>query len=156
MEKLLVKAILEGYYGFSRKKKGVKFYIAKLEDYSHIWMKALNFEPPPPGAVVAEYLKTPEAKSKYAKFIPYDKKTHPKASVPEEIATTAPVVPDEDEEGEGEKIVEDGFLDAKAEEEAAKPKAKGGKAKGKAKAKKAEVEDADEEAPPAQDHGDVL
>ena len=78
-EGLLVKAKLTCFYADSRQKVGTQFYIAKLEDFSHAAMVALNFEPPPMTEAQARFIGSSEYKSKFKKFQPYDKKTHPKS-----------------------------------------------------------------------------
>lgn len=54
---LRVKAIRRGFYDLQLKEEGAKFRLAKIEDFSHEWMKPLDFKPPPkklppPGVVV--------------------------------------------------------------------------------------------------------
>ncbi len=150
-EKYLVQAIFEGYYGYSRKRKGVRFHIGSLQEFSHIWMKPIGFVPPAPQGAVAKYVEGPEYKSRQATFVPFDKKTHPK-SVP------ATVVAEDGEEAEVEApLVEDGFLDAQEEIQAEAPAKGKGKGKGKGKKKPEPEADAEEaEAEEADESGDVL
>lgn len=71
-----VKAIRDGYYLISRKRKGSVFELKKSSHFSHLWMRALDFSPPDPDQKIVGIMDSPEFQSKFAKYTPYDKTTH--------------------------------------------------------------------------------
>ena len=77
-----VKALRAGYYGIQRQRKGTTFKILNAKHFSHLWMKALDFTPPPPAPGIAVIMDSPEHIAKDAEYVAYDKTTHPGA--PEE------------------------------------------------------------------------
>jgi len=131
-KQLIVKALgpKGGFYGYSRKRPGVKFVIAKLEHYSHQWMQAVNFEAPPPSPKVKKIIEAPQFQARFKKYVPFDKKTAPKLK----DETLVVEEPGDQPEAEGDVVVDL----PQPEPVAAASKAKG-KGKGKAKAKKAEA-----------------
>lgn len=71
-----VKAIRDGFYVLSKKRKGSVFQIKDLSHFSHLWMKAIDFEPTAPSEQIAKIMDGPEFISKFAKYNPADRTTH--------------------------------------------------------------------------------
>ena len=60
-----VRATMLGFYGMERRKEGVTFEIEDLKEFSHEWMEAVDFKPPPKRAIRnSEYDTRPTAKPK--------------------------------------------------------------------------------------------
>lgn len=83
---LKVKAILEGYFGKplpSIIPVGTVFLLNKEKEFSHVWMRAIGWTPPKPSKEVQGLVESSEYKARFAKFVPFDKRTHVNAPLPE-------------------------------------------------------------------------
>lgn len=74
-----VKALRLGYYGNQRVKEGKIFELEGLGDFSHRWMEAVDFEPPPRVGPIVPFLgqHLPTVKENHSAPLPLSKVTKP-------------------------------------------------------------------------------